>query len=170
MSDIDKHKGELRDYLVTKICYAMNDWTKDCDPSYLAGKYADKILATFEQTISTAVREARIDELEHIISGSEHSDDDFDWYELTKKEYVGTKYYSEVRHLDKDSRIAQLKEGSTRMTDELEKPKAWTKEQYDLMQEHAHEMGYHLITPYRKNLVNIKVGVIRKPEETEAEL
>ncbi len=56
------------------------------------------------------------------------------------------------------------------MTDELEKPKAWTKEQYDLMQEHAHEMGYHLITPYRKNLVNIKVGVIRKPEETEAEL
>ena len=66
---------------------------------------------TLTTAISTAVREARIDELEHIISGSEYSDDDFDWYEITKDEYVGTKYYSEVRHLDKDSRIAQLKEG-----------------------------------------------------------
>jgi hypothetical protein len=70
----------------------------------------NSLIKELETLISTAVREARVDELEHIISGSEYSDDDFDWYEITKDEYVGTKYYSEVRHLDKDSRIAQLKE------------------------------------------------------------
>ena len=42
-----------------------------------------------------------------------------------------------------------------------DKAPAWTKEQYELMQEHAHELGYHLITPYRKGLKNIRVGVIK---------
>jgi hypothetical protein len=39
---------------------------------------------------------------------------------------------------------------------------AWTKEQYELMQEHAHLLGYYLITPFRKGLKNIKVGVINE--------
>ena len=43
-----------------------------------------------------------------------------------------------------------------------DKAQPWTKEQYDLMQEHAHELGYHLITPFRKGLKNIRVGVITK--------
>lgn len=38
---------------------------------------------------------------------------------------------------------------------------AWTKEQYDAMQKKAHELGMHLMTPYRKNLKNIRVGVIK---------
>lgn len=41
-----------------------------------------------------------------------------------------------------------------------DKSEAWTREQYDLMQEHAHELGYHLITPFRKGIKNIRVGVI----------
>jgi hypothetical protein len=55
-----------------------------------------------------------------------------------------------------------------------DKSKAWTKEQYDLMQVHAHELGYHLLTPYRKGLKNIRVGVItatsssRKPKKGAA--
>jgi hypothetical protein len=44
----------------------------------------------------------------------------------------------------------------------------WTKEQYDSMQEHAHSLGYHLITPYRKGLKNIRVGVIKKPAPRKA--
>lgn len=44
---------------------------------------------------------------------------------------------------------------------------SWTKEQYDAMQKKAHELGYHLITPYRKNLKNIKVGVIVKPTQSK---
>ena len=75
-------------------------------------EHKTKIKQAIQALIDRECNKARIDELEHIISGSEHSDDDFDWYELTKKEYVGTKYYSEVRHLDKDSRIAQLKGGA----------------------------------------------------------
>ena len=58
--------------------------------------------------ISDQVARARIEELEHIISGSEYSADDFDWYEITRAEYTGTKYYSEVRHLTKEERIAEL--------------------------------------------------------------
>lgn len=38
---------------------------------------------------------------------------------------------------------------------------AWTKEQYDVMQVKAHELGYHLTTPYRKGLKNVRVGVIK---------
>jgi hypothetical protein len=49
-----------------------------------------------------------------------------------------------------------------------EQEPAWTREQYDLMQEHAHELGYHLITPYRKGLKNIRVGVIRAQDSSEA--
>lgn len=41
----------------------------------------------------------------------------------------------------------------------------WTKEEYDAMQNKAHELGMHLITPYRKNLKNIRVGVISLPPE-----
>lgn len=48
------------------------------------------------------------------------------------------------------------------------KDKGWTKEQYDFMQERAHELGYHLITPYRKGLKNIRVGVVKtKSSPTE---
>lgn len=63
----------------------------------------------FEGYIANQVRKARIDELEHIVSGSEYSADDFDWYEKTQDEYTGTRYYSEVRHLSKTDRIAELK-------------------------------------------------------------
>jgi hypothetical protein len=59
--------------------------------------------------ISDQVAKARIDELEHIVSGSEYGADDFDWYEKTQDEYTGTRYYSEVRHLSKTDRIAELK-------------------------------------------------------------
>ena len=55
------------------------------------------------------IAKARIDEIEHIVSGSEYSDDDFEWYEITKEEYCGTKYYSDTKHLDRDERIAELK-------------------------------------------------------------
>jgi len=60
--------------------------------------------------ISDQVAKAKIDELEHIVSGSEYSADDFDWYEITLDEYKGTNYYSEVRHLTKEERIAELKD------------------------------------------------------------
>jgi hypothetical protein len=43
----------------------------------------------------------------------------------------------------------------------MEEKMSWTKEQYNAMQEKAHELGYHLLTPYRKNLKNIRVGVIK---------
>lgn len=46
----------------------------------------------------------------------------------------------------------------------LDEAKPWTKEQYDSMQEHAHKLGYHLITPFRKGLKNIRVGVIKTPQ------
>jgi hypothetical protein len=104
---LDEHGEEDFDEHKTKIKQAIQALIADQMAEYQA-----QLLKDYKEDIATAVREARIDELEHIISGSEHSDDDFDWYELTKKEYVGTKYYSEVRHLDKDSRIAQLKEGA----------------------------------------------------------
>lgn len=60
------------------------------------------------EAIDRLVAEARIDELKHIVSNSEWSDDDFYWYEVTREEYEGTKYYSEVRHLKRDQRIAEL--------------------------------------------------------------
>ena len=60
------------------------------------------------EAIDRLVTEARIDELKHIVSNSEWSDDDFYWYEVTREEYEGTKYYSEVRHLKRDQRIAEL--------------------------------------------------------------
>ena len=44
---------------------------------------------------------------------------------------------------------------------------SWTKEQYDTMQQKAHELGYHLITPYRKNLNNIRIGVIVPKNEAD---
>lgn len=44
---------------------------------------------------------------------------------------------------------------------------SWTKEQYEAMQKKAHELGMHLITPYRKNLKNIKVGVIKQPNPVQ---
>lgn len=43
---------------------------------------------------------------------------------------------------------------------------SWTKEQYDAMQERAHELGYHLMTPYRKNLKSIKVGTLVNQPKT----
>lgn len=48
-----------------------------------------------------------------------------------------------------------------------DKAPAWTKEQYELMQQHAIELGYYLITPYRKGLKNIKVGVIKPKAKGE---
>ena len=35
------------------------------------------------------------------------------------------------------------------------------------MQQKAHELGYHLITPYRKNLKNIRIGEIVNRDEIE---
>ena len=67
--------------------------------------YSDRIT----KLISDQVAKAKIEELEHIISGSEYSDDDFSWYEKTRDEYTGTNYYSEVRHLSKADRIAELR-------------------------------------------------------------
>jgi len=47
-----------------------------------------------------------------------------------------------------------------------EADKPWTKAEYDAMQKKAHKLGYHLITPWRKNLKNIRVGVIKNaPKE-----
>jgi hypothetical protein len=69
----------------------------------------DLAVKDLEAFISDQVAKARIDELEHIVSGSEYSADDFDWYEKTQDEYTGTRYYSEVRHLSKTDRIAELK-------------------------------------------------------------
>jgi hypothetical protein len=60
------------------------------------------------EAIDRLVTDARIDELKHIVSNSEWSDDDFYWYEVTREEYEGTKYYSEVRHLKRGQRIAEL--------------------------------------------------------------
>lgn len=70
---------------------------------------ANEVVKEIEGLIAQQVREARIDELEHIVSGSEYSADDFDWYEITLDEYKGTNYYSEVRHLSKADRIAELR-------------------------------------------------------------
>ena len=51
-----------------------------------------------------------------------------------------------------------------------DKSPAWTREQYDLMQQHAIELGYYLLTPYRKGLKNIRVGVIKAtPKDKKGE-
>ena len=50
---------------------------------------------------------------------------------------------------------------------------SWTKEQYKAMQIRAQQLGFVLITPYRKNLKNIRVGVIGKaytPVHTDNEV
>ena len=75
---------------------------------FVGGEPKREALEAIERIISDQVARARIEELEHIISGSEYSADDFDWYEITRAEYTGTKYYSEVRHLTKEERIAEL--------------------------------------------------------------
>jgi len=80
---------------ITDICFENGGATKPM---------VDKLY----KLISDQVAKARIDELEHIVSGSEYSDDDFDWYEITRDEYTGKKYYSEVRHLSKKDRIKEL--------------------------------------------------------------
>ena len=69
---------------------------------------AKVVRVKYVEAIDRLVTDARIDELKHIVSNSEWSDDDFYWYEVTREEYEGTKYYSEVRHLKRDQRIAEL--------------------------------------------------------------
>jgi hypothetical protein len=101
---LDEHGEEDFDEHKTKIKQAIQALIADQMAEYQA-----QLLKDYKEDIATAVREARIDELEHIVSGSEYSADDFDWYEKTQDEYTGTRYYSEVRHLSKTDRIAELK-------------------------------------------------------------
>ena len=72
------------------------------------GKAKQAIIDWHNKQVEEAVREARVDELRHIVSGGGYSADDFYWYEKTEDEYVGNRYYSEVYHLTKGERITEL--------------------------------------------------------------
>ena len=75
---------------------------------YVTNQTKQDILDWHNKQVEEAVREARVDELRHIVSGSGYSVDDFYWYEKTEDEYVGNRYYSEVYHLTKGERITEL--------------------------------------------------------------
>jgi hypothetical protein len=92
------------DEQIDQILTSVKAWNYGGEGAARQRKALGEILAL----ISDQVARARIEELEHIVSGNEYSADDFDWYEITRAEYTGTKYYSEVRHLTKEERIAEL--------------------------------------------------------------
>ena len=96
---IDTLKANILTEFKQVLKLAPADYTENC---------TNVVMSLVDEYAADQVARARIEELEHIISGSEYSADDFDWYEITRAEYTGTKYYSEVRHLTKEERIAEL--------------------------------------------------------------
>lgn len=100
--NLDKILQKLCDYVYNAGASAKHNGI------FVGGEPKKEASQAIKALISNQVAKARIEELEHIVSGSEYSADDFDWYEITRAEYTGTKYYSEVRHLTKEERIAEL--------------------------------------------------------------